>query len=1085
MLRQEYFQIPIKALNDYAKRIERNYVSETASEISYYDDLKRFLEEIFPSKKGYLVQSGYKIKSSSNRPDLTVVFNNIVLFHIEAKLPNTPLENIVKFDSTNRLNDQILRYRREGVQLLITDFKNFLLIDPSTPNEPQIKQKIKFECILLEEVSNKFKPAKNALPNLKRLLNYTCEEHLQTISNIKNLINPLADIAKIIRGKAINILKKSQTNNISKTEKVAAKYLKEIRDDFKKSIYREEVEDENSLFSDLFAQTIVYGAFSAWMKYCQNPLSKPKFTLQLVGEYLPYGSFIRELFLTLKSKIPTEFKIILRELELRFQKTEYKGMVNTESIITTFYSDFLNLYDPITAKNRGVVYTPHEIVDYIIQGIDFLLKRWLDKPHGLISEDNLELEDNSAFLKPKQSQITEFPSKERVKVIKRLRFLDPASGTMAFASSLLNFAKEEFQNKFSQISLAQSAFQKWVKETFFNNVYAFEILMAPYVLGHIRTFLSLDNLGLPLNSEEYHLKSYLMNTLMTPPKDRKMEEWIFNNVDIGREIKEALQIRDKKDIFVIMGNPPYNISSQNNCEWINEKINDYKIGLKEKNLKILSDDYVKFIRFGQWKIEQVGTGILAFITNSRYLDGQMFSIMRSSLKKTFDYIYIVNLHGDMRKRESGNPFNIRVGVAIVFMVRIDNTPNKNAAIFYMDLPQETREEKFEILNQGFSEEKFMLLPETSKNYFIKIDTTYMDRFEQFISFDNLFKSAPTSGIMIGRDRLLVDVDREVLKRNLRRFFKKEYEELNKFNIKVNDTKTWKKSKVFNKTNLEKSIKKIRFINYRGWDFRYIAYDRALVEGHRMGYIDQISHSNPAITVTKSSRKKKFETVFIVENLLEKCFMAVTDTSYAFPLYLNGDLNITIPKLPYQASSEQIFYYCYGILYSPTYRNRYDEFLRKGYPRIPFTKDSKIFENMSDFGKKLADIHLLKHDISFRLELAEKNPDEWIINNFIYNPEEETLYFDKIPKDDEKPSVEIAWIKGITPEIWNFSIGSINQIDQFLKSRKYSSFQKYNTLQRGLNHKELIYLLKIITAIEKTIELLPQIDKIYNQIDILS
>ena len=1084
MLQQEYFKIPIRALINYAKRIERNYISKTATEPTYYDDLKRFLEEIFPVNKGYLVQSGYKIKGSSNRPDLTVIFNNIVLFHIEAKLPNTPLENIVKFDINNRLNNQILRYRREGVQLLITDFKSFFLIDPTPPNEPQVKQRIKFECILLEEISNRFKPAKNALPNFKRLLTYTCEEHLQTISNIKNLISPLADIAKIIREKALIILKKSQTNNISKTEKVAAKYLKEIRDDFKKSIFREEVEDKNTLFSDLFAQTIVYGAFSAWMKYCQNYINKPTFTLQLVGEYLPYGSFIRELFLTLKNKIPTEFKQVLKELELRFQKTEYKGLVNTESIVTTFYSDFLKLYDPITAKNRGVVNTPHEIVDFIIQGIDFMLKRWLNKKNGLISEDNLQIEDHKAPSKLKQAQITEIPNKKRVKIIKRLRILDPAAGTMGFACGLLNFAKEAFQSKFSQQTLAQSAFQKWVRETFFNNVYAFEILMAPYVLGHIRTFLSLENLGLTLNTEEYQLKSYLMNTLMTPPKDRKLEEWMFNNVDIGREIKEALQIRDKKDIFVIMGNPPYNLSSQNNCEWINEKINDYKIELKEKNLKILSDDYVKFIRFGQWKIEQVGSGILAFITNSRYLDGQMFSVMRSSLKNTFDYIYIVNLHGDMRKKESGNPFDIRVGVAIAFMVRIDNSPNKNGAVFYMDAPQDTREEKFEVLNQGFDEGKFVLLQETSKNYFVKIDTTNMDRFEQFISFDNLFKSQPKSGIMIGRDRLLVDVDKEVLKKKLSLFFSRKFEELGELSIKVNDTKTWKKSKVFKKTNLTRSLKAIRRINYRGWDYRYLTYDRALVEGHRMGYIDQISHSNPAITVTKSSRKKRFETAFIVENLLEKCFMAVTDTSYAFPLYLNGDLNIRIPKLPFQVTPEQVFYYCYGILYSPTYKNRYDEFLRKGYPRIPFTKDSKIFENMADNGKKLADIHFLRHDISFHLKLAEIDPDGWIINNFIYKPVEETLYFDKISNDDEKSSVEIAWIRGITPEMWNFSIGSINQIEQFLKSRKYNSFQKYNTLQRGLNHKELIYLLKMITAIEKTIELLPQIDKIYNQIDIL-
>ena len=1085
MLRQEYFQISVKALNNYAKRIERNYNSATASEITYYDDLKSFLESIFPTTKGYLVQSGHKIEGSSNRPDLTVIFNNIVLFHIEAKLPNTPIENIIKFDSSHRLNDQILRYRSEGVQLLITDFKNIFLIDPTISNEPQTKQQIKFECVLLDEINNKFKPAKNAISDFRRLLIHTCEENLQTISNIKNLIHPLADIAKVIRDKALNILIKSQINNINKTEQIAAKYLKAIRDDFKKSIFKEEIEDENTLFSDLFAQTIVYGAFSAWMKYCQNTQSKQVFTLQLVGEFLPYESFIRDLFLTLKSKIPSEFKNILKELELRFQKTEYKGLVNTESIITTFYSDFLNLFDPITAKNRGVVYTPHEIVEFIISGIDFTLKRWLNKPLGLISEDIVQLKDQKISLNLKQTHITDILNKKTDKVIKRLRILDPAAGTMAFACGLLHFAKEAFQKKISQASLAQSAFQKWVVETFFKNVYAFEILMAPYVLGHIRTFLTLENLGLSLNSEEYHLKSFLMNTLMTPPKDKKIEEWIFNNLDIGREIKEALQIRDNRDIFVIMGNPPYNITSQNNCEWINEKINDYKIGLKEKNLKILSDDYVKFIRFGQWKIEQVGKGILAFITNSRYLDGQVFSVMRKSLSQSFDYIYIVNLHGDMRKKESGNPFGIRVGVAIVFMVRIDNSPNKNAAVFYMDVPHATREEKFAILNQGFQENRFKLLPETSKNFFIYIDTTYLARFEQFTLLDSLFKSNPTSGIMIGRDRLLVDVDEKVLKQNLTRFFNKKFEELNDLKIKTNDTKTWKKSKVYKKTNLVTVLENIRFINYRGWDFRYIAYDRALVEGHRMGYIDQISQSNPAITVTKSSRKKKFETAFIVQNLLEKCYMSVTDTSYAFPLFLNGTSNIITPKLPFQTTPEQIFYYCYAILYAQTYRNRYDEYLRKSYPRIPFTKNSKLFYNMAKLGRELADIHLMKHDISFHLELAEINPDEWIINNFTYDPNKETLYFDNILDNGENISVKTPWIKGITPEIWNYSIGGINQIKQFLNSRKYNPFQKYNTLQRSLNHKELIYLLKMITAIEKTIDLLTEIDGLYKKIDVLT
>ena len=1085
MLSQEHFQIHESALDNYARRIERNYNSSTASESTYYDDLKTFLEDIFPSTKGYLVQSGYKIKGSTNQPDLTVVFNKIVLFHIEAKLPDTPIENIIETEPNNRLNDQIYRYRTEGVQLLITNFTKIFLVDSTIPNKPKQKQSLKFKCVLLNEIDKKFKPAKNAVTELNRLLIQTCEEHLQTITNIKKLIHPLADIAKGIREKAFYLLNNSQKKKeFSKTEQIAAKYLKTIRDDFKKSIFKEEVENENSLFSDLFAQTIVYGTFSAWMKYCRESEINKDFTLKIVGDYLPFGSFIRELFLTLKSKIPIEFKNILNEMELRLQKTEYKGLVNTESIITTFYSDFLHIYDPVTAKNRGVVYTPHEIVNFIIEGIDFMLKKWLNKVDGLISEDILQEKNIQASTNLKQIKVTKSFDKKKKEVINHLRILDPASGTMAFPCGLLHFAENAFQEKFRNLTLANGAFEKWVKETFFQNVFAFEILMAPYVLGHIRTFITLKNLGLPINPQDYHLKSYLMNTLMTPPKGRRIEEWVFNNSDIGHEIKEALMVRERKDIFVIMGNPPYNLSSQNNCEWINKKIYDYKVGLNEKNLKILSDDYVKFIRFGQWKIEQVGSGILASITNSRYLDGQVFSVMRKSLRKTFDKIYIVNLHGDMRKKESGNPFDIRVGVAIAFMVRIDNTPNKNAHIFYMDVPHSSREEKFTVLRQGFREDQFKLLTETKKNYFIEIDTTYLDRFEQFIPFDSLFKASPRSGIMAGRDRLVYDVDKENLKRKLSNFFNKEYKELDKLKIKVHDTKTWKKSKVFDGTNFEKIKKSIRTINYRGWDFRFIAYDRILLEGHRMGYIDQISTDNPAITVTKSSRKDRFETVFIVENLLEKCFMSVTDTSYAFPLYLNNKINVSIPIMPYKSIPKDIFYYTYAILNSPSYRSRYDVYLRKSFPRLPFPKDQKLFLKLAKLGEKLADLHLLKSDISFNLEISEVDPNKWIVKNFIYKPEEKTLYFDT-PKKDEINKNRVPWIKGITPEIWNYSIGTINQIEQFLKSRKFSSSFKYNTLQRGLTHDELIYFLKIISAIEKTLELLPVIDDVYKNIDRLN
>ena len=211
--------------------------------------------------------------------------------------------------------------------------------------------------------------------------------------------------------------------------------------------------------------------------------------------------------------------------------------------------------------------------------------------------------------------------------------------------------------------------------------------------------------------------------------------------------------------------------------------------------------------------------------------------MRSALRNSFDHIYIVNLHGDMRKKESGNPFDIRVGVAIAFMVRIDNSPNKKAAIHYMDIPQESREEKFAILGDGFQENQFKLLSDTTKNYFIGMDTSLMDHYEAFIPIDRLFKCTPTSGIMVGKDHLLVDADSINVKSNLTLFFNQQYDELDALKIKTHDSKSWSKAKVFEKTTLENSLKSIIKLQYRGFDFRYLAYDPNIVEGHRMGYID--------------------------------------------------------------------------------------------------------------------------------------------------------------------------------------------------------------------------------------------------------
>ena len=191
------------------------------------------------------------------------------------------------------------------------------------------------------------------------------------------------------------------------------------------------------------------------------------------------------------------------------------------------------------------------------------------------------------------------------------------------------------------------------------------------------------------------------------------------------------------------------------------------------------------------------------------------------------------------------------------MVRIDNTPNKRAAIHYCDLPYPTREEKFAILNQGFREETFTLLPDTPKNLFTPIDVEYLERYESFIPLNELFHRVPTSGIMVGRDHLLMDVDPENVKTNLQYLFTRQFSRLDELKINSASTRTWDRDEAIRSTSFEYAARHIIKLQYRAFDYRYLAYDTNLVEGHRQGYIDQISMTNPAITVTKASRRHHF------------------------------------------------------------------------------------------------------------------------------------------------------------------------------------------------------------------------------------
>ncbi|MHA1147769.1 MAG: type ISP restriction/modification enzyme [Promethearchaeota archaeon] len=889
-------------------------------------------------------------------------------------------------------------------------------------------------------------------------------KHRSVISNSQELAKRMAEIAKNIR---------DQINEIYKFE-ISSGPLHTLFNEFKRVLISDL---KLTQFSDMYAQTITYGLFSARISqegyfseddlFIKIPTTTP-FLKKLFNELTSQGNEFQKLDY---EDIGVNILInLLKNVDIDSILREF-GAFGEDPVIH-FYELFLKVYDPTQKVDRGVYYTPDPVVKYIVEGVDKILTKFFSLDYGLASS----LMKNYKVSKNKE---------ENQSIV---QILDPATGTGTFIKYAIKKIKEKFDLKNKSITKDERK-KKWnsyVNDSLLDRIYGFELMMAPYAVAHFKIGLELIETGYNFKSDK-RIGIYLCNTLDPPNEasvayvyDKKKSKMSRFRTLIPRlnflteESKNADEIKADKRITVIIGNPPYKQSSKNNLPWINALIEDYKKNLDEKNLKVLNDDYVKFIRFGQWKIEQTTMGVLSFITNNKYLDGQVYYKMRENLRKTFDEIYIVNLHGDLRKDEKGNPFDITVGVAICFLIKRESSSKKNADVYYFDLPQNDRDEKYEILEKGFKFDNFQKLPETKKHYFIPIASEFLKKFEEMPIISDFFIKKPKTGIMMGKEHLVSDVDNEILIENLNLFFNEEFEKLEGYKIKINSTKTWNREDVINNTNLENCVNAIQKIQYKGFDYKYLAYDSVIVEGHRIGYIDQICEDNPAITVTKKSRKSSFSTASLAYLPIEKCYMSTTDSAYAFLLKHNGKFNLNTSLLPFTAEPEDLFYYIFGILCSNKYRKRYNELLLMDYPHIPITEDEALFKEMGSLGKKISNYFKLDLTISKEIKVSNHDSELWRVQNPFYDDKEQRIY---INKEEDSP-----YIEGVTSDIWDYSIGQVNQIEQFLKARTYSETRTIKSLNRGLNQEEKIYLLKLCTAIKKILKTSEEIDKLYIKID---
>ena len=1059
------------ALNQYVNKIEKLIESEVANEESFYADFRDLLKNFFKTEE-FEVIIVPKAEEKKDKPDFIVYMNNIPIFHVEGKNPYDPVDKWLLADTTNRLFNQIYRFRgREdnNIPVIVTDFINIWVIDKESPNSKDSDHQVKLKLKLVDDSGTSWKTYSGIKTKLESALNYVCEDAVISISKVSSMIPHLVKYAKKLKEEIIEVFK--EPSNPMKN------YLENIRNDFLKSIFSSDKEKKSQEFADLFAQTLIYGGFIAWMRFCKDGNDSRLFKFINAINYLPYGTFIHSIFSEIAVKLSPEIqRNIITKIEKTFQSSDFEKITeNTETLMITFYSDFLQKYDPEMAKNRGIVYTPHPIVEYMTRGVHFLLKLYFNKDEGILNRG--------------------------------ISFLDPAAGTLAFPIEIIRLANKEFKKKYiSQPGRVLNHLSDWVHNSYLPNTFAFEILMAPYLLSHFRLNMILNDLGVKFNPQKDKANIYLFNTLMS--SQTTLDD--FKNLSIGEEIISALRIRKNQEILVIISNPPYNISSQNKIDWIEEKMDLYKKNLDETNLLPLSDDYVKFIRFAQWKLcetENCKKGIVVYITNNTYLDGRTFKEMRKELCKSFDYIYVTNLHGNVRKGEQGNPFDIMVGVSIVFFIRLEAHSDEKIKLFYRSINNTNKYEKFNELQKNFNVNDFFEI-DLNENYYLipfEIDSDIIEKYNNFLSMDKIFRNYNT-GTYTHRDNLLVHSDKLTLEENLTNYFNDNISFLEERKIHIHSTRDWDMDLAREQTNFLEVKLKIIISSYRAFDKRYLCFDEHLIERgcSRSELMNNLSSENPAICTTKQLMNPSFSHVFVTTNPFDVCFLSTRskEAAYGFPLMFNNESNLVLPSLEYDILEEDLFYYIYSVLNSKIYQKKYQELLAKDFPRIPFPKVKNIFMEMTNKGKRLADLHLLVAEDLDTTQFPMSNSSDYKIyyirrydkdNDGIqisdtYDPRTKKIYLKKRTKTQNKAEQDgdsledITWIGGITQKMWDFEIGGRQQLKNWLFIRTFSENVKKNTLQRPLNNEELDYFLRMCDAIKKSIELLPELDEIYKKID---
>ena len=935
--------------------------------------------------------------------------------------------------------------------------------------------------------------------------------HGEVIRTSKQLAVRLAELARAIRDRIRTALViESESGPLTKLMKAFRTALIHDLDETR--------------FADMYAQTIAYGLLSARIT---DPKRRTADDLAAHMRTNPFLKELMEAFVQVGGRRRgaggagidfdelgvSEIVELLDLAKMEAVVRDFGDRNPQEDPVIHFYEHFLAAYDREKKVGRGVFYTPRPVVSYIVRSVDELLRSEFGLAYGLADTTTWgEMAERHKELKIPEGTP---PGQAFVQI------LDPATGTGTFLIEVIDLVHKTMRDVWTTQGYGEqeirSLWNDYVPRDLLPRLHGYELLMAPYAIAHLKVSLKLYETGYRFESEA-RARVYLTNAL-EPALPLKDVADLFRA--LGRESREVNEIKRDQRFTVVIGNPPYAGHSRNNqVPWIVDKVYDYKRGYadlkKRGKAKWLQDDYVKFLRLGEWEIARSTAGVLGFITNHKWLDNPTFKGMRKHLLESFDQRTVLDLHGNANNKEiapDGSPdqnvFEIKQGVAISVLASCP-TPafNEQSVIARSDLlGTDTFKCDCLLANTASSmvSETFRAL--SPEYIFERRDEKRKAEYERFSSVPSIFSrnGDPAPGIVTTHDSFAISFTPEEEIDKVESLLATQDETEARELFRLCSQSQWDYGRAKEELGSRKWRDEIVPILYRPFDVRFTVYDRH-VAVHRRERVSRhfLASRNIGLSIPRACEiRRGWEHTFCTRLMMQHHTVSLKEVNYLLPLWLmDGWPDTHTPNIDAGVAAgvtdETGFAYCerpetrctnwdgrgglrtrygpqdlfdwvYAVLHSELYRNRYATFLKSDFARVPLPVSMGLFRELAGFGKQLVELHLLESTNQADFITTYMGPGNPEIGRVGWSGG--TVWLDAAKTNAReghrasRPGT--MGVCGVPEKVWDFHIGGYQVCHKWLKDRK----------GRTLSDDDIGHYHKIVLALNETVRIMAEIDEV--------